>query len=144
MDVWSMENGCPGSLPERPLVFVKSAEMNQCLVSWSRRIYRSWQPPDQIAYSNLSLSVYLPDCTKVIIDSDKKKLYTDGVVRRKVLSRHGNRQCLHYRICTYYSYQENAMFTEHAQIWESVVVSNQSNFIPLIFTYIHITSRNDQ
>jgi len=81
MDVWGMQNGCPGSLPERPLVFVKSAEMKQCLGGMSRftRLYR-------------------PDSTTVNIETDRKQLYTDGVVRREVLSREG--KCDVYRACT--------------------------------------------
>ena len=28
LNVWDMRHGCPGSLPEKPLIFVKSAQMN--------------------------------------------------------------------------------------------------------------------
>jgi len=95
LNVWDMQRGCPGSLPERPLVFVKSAEMKRLLSINGRG----------------STSLYPPGSAALSIRQDS--LYSDGVVRREVLFGNGPKKSSVYRV----SYNAMRAFVTTTQVY---------------------------
>ncbi|KIM88097.1 hypothetical protein PILCRDRAFT_814001 [Piloderma croceum F 1598] len=80
LDVWGMQRGCPGSLLERPLICVKSAGMVR-----------------QLEISSKYVTLYLPHSGSVLIQHHNRPIYTDGVIRRELLSASDSEKCSVYR-----------------------------------------------
>jgi len=92
LNVWDMQRGCPGSLPERPLVFV-AAEMKR-----------------RLAINGNDITLYPLGSAALRIR--EHTLYSDGVVR-EVLVGNGPEKCSVYRV----SYNAMRAFVKTAEVY---------------------------